>query len=152
MSGAGAAGLPPGGVYLLLVRLEAPRTVRAGRLGRIRLEAGRYAYAGSAQRALAARLARHGRRRKRRHWHVDGLTAAGTVEGAWVWPLAKNAECRLAGELVAAGLAARAVPGFGASDCRCGGHLVRTGTGVSPAALERGLAATLGRGLWWEKR
>jgi hypothetical protein len=35
---------------------------------------------------LAARLARHMRHGKAIRWHVDGLSEAGTVLGAWTFP------------------------------------------------------------------
>ena len=119
-----ATGLVPGGVYVVVFRLAKERTIQVGCLGRFRLAAGRYAYVGSAQRGLAKRVARHARRRKTVRWHVDYLARWATVEAAYAWPLPKRAECRLAARLVADG-ARRAVPGFGASDCRCPGHLVR---------------------------
>ena len=61
------------------------------------------------------------RRGKAIRWHVDGLTEAGTVLGAWTFP--GGHEC----DLVAA-LSYLPVPieGFGSSDCRrCRSHLLR---------------------------
>ena len=135
-SGGRAAGLPQGGVYVVVLRLGEARSIRVGRLGRFTLAAGRYAYVGSAQRGLPKRVARHARRRKTLRWHVDYLTRYATVEAAYAWPLPKEAECRLAASLAEGG-GRRIVPGFGASDCGCGGHLLRLGARLRPAALRR---------------
>ena len=61
---------------------------------------------------------RHG---KAIQWHVDGLTEAGTVLGAWAFPGGDEFD------LVAA-LSHLPVPieGFGSTDCpRCRSHLLR---------------------------
>lgn len=108
------------GAYALWLRLAAPLAVRAGgRAGT--LDAGDYLYCGSAKGpgGLRARLARHMRKEKRAHWHVDQLTAAGAVLGAFV--LEGGSECALNAAL--SGLSAP-LPGFGSSDCpRCVSHL-----------------------------
>ena len=108
------------GAYALLVALDAPLRVRAG--GRdATLAPARYVYCGSAKGpgGLAARLARHMRREKRAHWHVDQLTRAGRVLGAWVFP--GRSECEVNDAL--AGFPTP-VEGYGSSDCkRCRSHL-----------------------------
>jgi Uri superfamily endonuclease len=114
--------LPTSGLYVLLVRLKAARRLKVGRLGLLSLRPGWYTYVGSAQRGLPARLRRHARRQKALHWHSDYLTREATVVGAWLFSAPKSAECGLAAAL---GRAGELVSGFGASDCRCGGHLVR---------------------------
>ena len=127
-SGRLAGALPASGLYVLLLRLKAARRLKVGRLGPLDFRPGWYAYVGSAQRNLLARLRRHARRRKAVHWHIDRLTREAAVVGAWLFPAPKSAECRLAAALAAAGERVPAggrVAGFGASDCRCGGHLVR---------------------------
>ena len=75
------------GHYLLVLRLSQPRELRVGALGEIRFLAGDYVYVGSAQRALAARVARHRRRHdKRFHWHIDSLRDA----AQWVERIARG--------------------------------------------------------------
>ena len=109
------------GAYALLLRLDAPLLVRAGRREAL-LAPGRYIYCGSAKGpgGLRARLASHMRRdNKRAHWHVDRLTIAGVAEGAWIAP--GGDECALNDAL-------RHLPvpieGFGAADFpRCRAHL-----------------------------
>jgi Uri superfamily endonuclease len=108
------------GAHALLILLDAPLLVRAGRNAAI-LPPARYIYCGSAKGpgGLAARLARHMRREKRPHWHVDQLTRAGKTPGAWAIP--GGDECALN-----AALSAFPAPlkGFGSSDCPgCDSHL-----------------------------
>ena len=125
--------MPPGeitgGVYVAVFYLASPRRLTVGRLGRFEFAAGFYFYAGSAQRGLRARLARHGRRVKPRRWHIDYLSAVAAPLGAVVVAGPKSDECRLAGALASA--YACPVPRFGASDCRCPGHLFH----VPPAEI-----------------
>lgn len=101
--------------YQLCIVLDAPLRLQVGRLGSFIFPAGRYVYTGSARRHLEARLARHLRRDKPLRWHIDYLTSQPSVR---VSVLVRSAtpECALnqatAGQMP--------VPGFGASDCRCG--------------------------------
>jgi len=116
------------GVYLAIFRLSRTRTIAIGRLGRFTFQRGHYLYVGSAQRNLQARLARHGRRRKPKRWHIDYLSAKAPLVGALVLRGPKSWECRLAAILAKRYL--RPIARFGASDCRCGGHLFYRATGV----------------------
>ncbi len=111
------------GAYVLAVELSQPLTVTLGNRQPASLPAGRYLYCGSAKGmgGLRARIARHMRCGKAIRWHIDNLTEAGRVLGAWTF--AGGHEC----ELVAA-LARLPAPieGFGSSDCsRCRSHLLR---------------------------
>jgi sugar fermentation stimulation protein A len=54
-------------------------------------------------------------------WHIDYLSTKAAMIGAMVVPGPRERECELAGEL--RHMYELAVPGFGASDCGCGGHL-----------------------------
>jgi Uri superfamily endonuclease len=76
---------------------------------------------GSAQRNLQARLERHGRRRKPLRWQIDYLSTRAPLVGALVLRGPKSWECRVAALL--AKHYPRPIARFGASDCRCGGHL-----------------------------
>jgi len=113
------------GLYIAVFRLAGDRRIRVGRLGRFTFRRGVYLYVGSAQRGLSARLARHARRDKPRRWHIDYLSTAATMLGAILVPGGRDGECRLAAEV--ARLYPRCVRGFGASDCRCAGHLFYAG-------------------------
>jgi sugar fermentation stimulation protein A len=109
------------GVYLAIFRLPNTQTIAIGRLGRFTLRRGFYLYVGSAQRNLEARLARHSRRRKPLRWQIDYLSTKAPLVGALVLHGPKSWECRLAALL--AKHYPRPIARFGASDCRCGGHL-----------------------------
>ncbi len=110
------------GVYCVILRLATPRRVTAGALGARRLAAGWYVYTGSAKRNLTARLLRHLRHDKARHWHIDFLRGAASVTAIWVWPWADGVECRVSDRVRAMG-GGVPWPGFGSSDCRCPSHL-----------------------------
>lgn len=120
----GTAELPPGpGAYALLIETDAAVSVRVrGVLAR--LPPGCYLYCGSAfgPGGIRARVARHLRKRKPNHWHVDGLTAIGRVRAVVVAPGGR--ECELFARFSALAGSDIPVPGFGASDCRtCPAHL-----------------------------
>ncbi len=110
-----------GGVYIAVFFLAKARSVSVGKLGRFYFRPGVYFYAGSAQRNLSARLERHGKKSKPLRWHIDYLSSGAEMLGAITVAGPRKRECELAKEL--AGMFERAAPGFGASDCRCGGHL-----------------------------
>ena len=109
------------GVYIAVFYLAAGSDIQVGRLGRFAFRRGVYLYVGSAQRNLPARLERHGRKTKPMRWHIDYLSAHAEMLGAITVAGPRRRECELAKEM--AGLFEPAAPGFGTSDCRCGGHL-----------------------------
>jgi Uri superfamily endonuclease len=117
-----SAAAAPGeaGAYALLIAIQAPLAVKAGE-NSATLAPGLYLYCGSARGpgGLAARIARHMRKEKRAHWHVDQLTRSGSVLGAFVFP--GGDECALNAALEAL---PTPLKGFGSSDCRrCRSHL-----------------------------
>lgn len=130
------AGLPVSpGAYTLLIRLERDALVRAGSLGDRRFAAGLYVYAGSARGpgGLRARVARHLRRDKRAHWHVDHLLAHGRI--VEVAAISGGSECALMQAFAALPGASVPVAGFGATDCRrCAAHLAAVPEGTTLAA------------------
>ena len=120
--------LPPTpGAYALLIRLDAPTTIHAGRLGAVSLEAGHYVYTGSAlgPGGLRARIRRHLRQDKKTHWHIDALTAVAPVSEVWAVETAERLECAWADRLRAVPGTTIPAQGFGASDCACESHLLR---------------------------
>src|SRR5713226_2772073 len=62
-----------GGCYTLVIILPKQRSIRVGRLGKALFPAGTYFYTGRAMRSLRGRIARHIRKRKKLHWHIDYL-------------------------------------------------------------------------------
>ncbi len=109
------------GVYIAVFYLAEARDISIGRLGQFSFRQGIYFYAGSAQRNLAARLERHARKTKPLRWHIDYLSMRAEMLGAITIAGPRERECELARDLAA--MFERIVPGFGASDCPCGGHL-----------------------------
>jgi sugar fermentation stimulation protein A len=112
------------GVYIAVFYLPKDRTIQIGRLGRFCFYHGVYFYVGSAQRNLTARLEHHNRKKKILRWHMDYLSARSEMLGAITIHGPRELECQLAKKL--SSMFELAVPQFGASDCRCGGHLFYT--------------------------
>jgi Uri superfamily endonuclease len=114
------------GTYLLLIRLEDDTEIAIGRLGRYAFGAGWYAYAGSAlgPGGLAARLARHQRKEKSLHWHIDYLLATSNLETGWQVACPDRMECIWAAAVRQLPDAQVPVAGFGSSDCSCPAHLI----------------------------
>lgn len=113
------------GVYVLWLYLPENTSLRIGRLGTFHFKQGVYAYTGSAQRNLQARVARHERLDKKLHWHIDYLRAKAEFLGATLFfEQTKDKECWLTRQLLLIPMTTFPVPGFGSSDCTCGAHLV----------------------------
>jgi sugar fermentation stimulation protein A len=112
------------GTYIAVFALSQRCHLHIGRLGWFSFAPGLYLYAGSAQRNLSARLERHARQAKRLRWHIDYLAAQAVMIGAIIVPGPRERECELARGLTH--VYQRVIPGFGASDCGCGGHLFYT--------------------------
>jgi Uri superfamily endonuclease len=112
------------GTYVLLLRLATPVELVVGRLGRLQFRAGWYVYIGSALGGLGARLRRHARQSKPRHWHVDALREAAELVAVALRLGPERLECAAAAQVAALAGASLPAPGFGASDCRCVTHLV----------------------------
>ena len=114
------------GAYVLAINLSEP--VAVSLKPSALLVPGRYLYCGSAKGpgGLRARLARHMRHGKSIHWHIDRLTEAGAVLGAWT--VLGGDECHLVAALSHLPIA---INGFGSTDCRsCTSHLLRWPHGV----------------------
>ena len=110
------------GTYVLVLRLNQAHTITVGRLGAFTFPAGHYLYVGSAcgPGGLRARVGRH-MRSARRHWHIDALRRCAPVTEIWWLEGSSRRECAWADALSES--APRHPPHFGASDCRCAGHL-----------------------------
>ena len=120
-------GLPADpGAYALVIEFDRPCRLAIATLAPATLAAGRYLYLGSARGpgGIRARVARHLRRDKTKHWHVDHLTARGRIAGVITAP--GGSECALARVALKFKSVAAPVAGFGSSDCRiCPAHLLR---------------------------
>lgn len=122
-------------------------SLAVGRLGRFTFAPGYYVYAGSAHGpgGLSARLARHRRREKRRHWHVDYLLARARLAEAWTVVSEGRLECAWAQAVMGMPGAQVPVPRFGASDCRCPAHLVFFPRWPEPTRLTATLQGLVGQ-------
>lgn len=109
------------GSYLLILRLRRARRLQVGHLGSLLLSAGYHVYVGSAMRNLTSRVARHLRRRKTLHWHIDHLRKVADTVTALPIRSSRRQECDLAAAV--AGLLEPGPAGFGSSDCDCPTHL-----------------------------
>ncbi|WP_297513329.1 DUF123 domain-containing protein [Thermococcus sp.] len=109
------------GSYLLIIRLGEGKTVRTkGRT--FELEPGYYVYVGSAMNSLEKRVARHFRREKKLHWHIDYLLREAELLRAYLIPSEVKLEEDLSREVSRFG---EAVPGFGAGDVKVSTNLYR---------------------------
>ena len=112
------------GLYIAVFELSDAKSIRVGKLGSFQFDVGFYFYVGSAQRNLTARVERHARQTKPLRWHIDYLSVHAPMLGAILIPAPREQECQIAEVLQ--GMFELAVPRFGASDCRCSGHLFYT--------------------------
>ena len=118
------------GTYTIIVENKSDGYGVFGRLGRARLLRGSYLYTGSAMgsgsTSLERRLQRHRAHSKKVRWHIDYLTSnpGCSVSGAVYVVSDRRFECN-ANLSISKELKLRPVlPGIGASDCNCGGHLL----------------------------
>ncbi|MDD3581315.1 MAG: GIY-YIG nuclease family protein [Desulfobacca sp.] len=131
--------------YILIIIAQQPAVIGVGALGQVDLTPGYYLYVGSAKKGLPARIARHRRRDKKLHWHVDYLLSRPEFRIIEVWASDSRPECHLARVMLNEPAISVPRPGLGASDCRCPAHFFAY-TGEL-AALHRYLQ-DLGLGLY----
>jgi Uri superfamily endonuclease len=115
------------GSYILIIEVTERRRIEVGSLGSVDFPQGNYAYLGSAQGGLRARVGRHLSKDKKLHWHIDYLLREAEVVEIILCPNSAilesgkgRLECFLAQDL------AREfpfIPRFGSSDCHCPSHL-----------------------------
>jgi len=115
------------GSYVLLTRLSEEQTITFGKRKTRRFPAGDYAYVGSALGGFKARLSHHLRPEKKPHWHIDYLLQRASIRSIILCDSLERTECTIARAI---SNHFTAIPGFGASDCRCHSHLFRTADGM----------------------
>ena len=108
------------GIYTLLITLNTPTIISVGKLGEISFSEGYYVYVGSALNGLEARLARHFKENKVRHWHVDYFLKEASISKVIYSITATEKECDIASQLT---MSLTSIPRFGCSDCSCKSHL-----------------------------
>jgi Uri superfamily endonuclease len=118
---------PVPGTYALIPRCRSRTEVQVGRLRRIDLVPGYYVYVGSAfgPGGVKARVSRHLRGTKRRHWHIDYIYEFTNPVEVWYSYDSKHLEHRWA-RILSGMSGISSVHGFGCSDCRCDSHLFHT--------------------------
>jgi len=109
------------GAYLLLLQLNKQHSIPVGALGTLDFKPGWYIYVGSAMNGLKARLARHTRKRKNKHWHIDYLRDVANAVECLPIRTSKRLECDLSRTL--AKYCPESVHNFGCTDCECNSHL-----------------------------
>jgi Uri superfamily endonuclease len=126
------------GTYALILHSTLSGEVQIGRWGSLRVEPWYYLYVGSAfgPGGVRARVARHFRKAKRNHWHIDYLREA--IEPVCAW--CSYVPFRLEHEWAQAfgrmeGVSC--IKGFGCSDCSCNGHLFAMDTNPVGAEVLR---------------
>lgn len=98
--------------------------IKPGSLPPTELNAGIYAYVGSAMNGLKARLNRHLNPKKKKFWHIDYFLEHAQCIEIWITQKALN-ECSLVKNIIYNfENAFRAAKNFGSSDCKCHGHLI----------------------------
>ena len=122
--------LADSGRYCLIIRLDRRVQLKVGRLGPVEFRPGIYVYTGSAAGGLRARVARHQRKHKRKHWHIDHLLASqhASITTLILVTDMKMSECEINQRVMR--LAGGNIPAFGSSDCPsgCGSHLAYFGS------------------------
>ncbi len=110
------------GTYALVIRLSKSEKIRIGRLGTFVFPSGFYVYVGSAfgPGGIEARVSRHLRKNKRKHWHIDYLLDKSEVTS--IFFVRKKCEEKLAESLLEHGW--MVAPNFGASDTNAPTHLI----------------------------
>ena len=133
------------GTYLLMFHRTGDGFVEVGRLGRLHLHPGWYAYVGSAfgGGGLRGRLSHHLRPLRSCHWHVDYLRRHAALREVWVRPAAERLEHRWAAALGSLGPGGSPVPRFGCSDCGCVSHLIHFRQYPGAQSIATGLQARL---------
>lgn len=112
------------GTYAIILKCPAPHARLVGRLGACHVMKGYHIYVGSAfgPGGVRARVMRHQRSEKRRHWHVDYLGDPMRLVEAWYSHDPERREHLWAAVLSGLDFS-QPHEGFGSSDCGCFSHL-----------------------------
>lgn len=129
------------GFYILILHMEKETTITIGKLGTTPFPPGTYCYVGRAKTCLRQRIARHSRKTKSLRWHIDHLLPHVEIRSVFLLPLDSTTECALARQLMGKGGTPYPTR-FGASDCRCPGHLIYLPTHHSRQILSNLTKAT----------
>lgn len=112
-------------LYAVFLYTEEDITIQIGALGCFTFIKGQYVYVGSAKRNLLKRVERHYKIDKVKRWHLDYLRPYCQITKIESFQDSEG-ECSLAAEFAKKGEIW--IKNFGASDCKCSGHLIRLNT------------------------
>ncbi len=115
------------GTYALILQSDINTRTQIGRWGRLDVRAGYYVYIGSAfgPGGVLARVSRHCRDAKSKHWHIDYLREFTSLTSVWYSLSPKRLEHTWA-KTMAGMKQMTPIEGFGCSDCKCEAHLFFT--------------------------
>ena len=133
------------GTYAIVLKPNAERSIKVGKLGMLRVQAGYYIYVGSAfgPGGLGARIAHHKRESHRSRWHIDYLRATAEICEVWYTFDPRSLEHQWAETLASATKSTAPFPGFGSSDCNCLTHLYHFKSKPTIASFRRRLRAKI---------
>ena len=108
-------------LYAVFLTLPEDTTIQIGALGTFDFPKGKYAYIGSAKKNILKRTERHYQKNKKKRWHLDYFRPFCVITEIRSFE-EQAGECALAAHFATKGKVI--VKHFGASDCKCAGHLV----------------------------
>jgi sugar fermentation stimulation protein A len=111
----------PSGVYYIVLWNDTDRILECGSLGNLEFKTGYYVYCGSGRNNLFKRIEHHRKKTKKRHWHMDYISAEMKIAADIPIITDEYTECGLAEILIEN--SGEPVKNFGSTDCRCGSHL-----------------------------
>lgn len=131
------------GLYLLILKLDKRRRIKVGRFPATYFEPGYYIYVGRAKRGLKGRIQRHLKKNNKIFWHIDYFTRYAPISQILIKPGAFN-ECAIARKLRSL-IKQVTIPlrGFGASDCRCPGHLLHLPIAINLQNLTKSISSSM---------
>jgi Uri superfamily endonuclease len=114
---------PEHSLYTIYLQLTTDQPITIGKLGSFYFKKGTYIYVGSAKKNILHRIQRHKEIEKKYHWHFDYLRPYGLITKIITYDRSFT-ECGLADKIRKEVVGEIPVKGFGASDCKCGSHLI----------------------------
>ena len=135
---------PIPGTYTLIFLSSRKSRHTIGKLGTLKLKPGFYIYVGSAfgPGGLKARIAHHGKRPTRPHWHLDYLGSFLDLVEIWYTYDPVHREHQWAQTLSTTKGATVPLAGFGSSDCHCQSHLLFFNTKPAIRSFRRKIYAS----------
>lgn len=113
------------GSYVIILACSGNAVVPIGKSKTLDLKPGYYAYCGSAfgPGGINARVNRHLKVKKKKHWHIDYLRDKCTIKEVWVCYKKENLEHRWAEDFIIQKKSSTPLKKFGSTDCKCQTHL-----------------------------